>query len=399
MGDFIFFIIDDFCLYLYKFVYNYLEFKLKFLGKIEGLDIVGNDIIKFLEISFNIFFFVMCKKFYKIKGNRVECFLQFSNMKGQNNIIFFYYFIVEYCFYVGIREYLGIIDEQQDYIVIFILVVLDKGVKDIIDVYIIGICENEDSIYVMILNKGLYGRFLNRLQEFFWQICDLLGYESVYGVIMNGRNKYLNILLGIVNEENVILLLVKYVKLILGVFEKNFNEGFFIFYYYGMSFKGLDDVGVLELLFCDLVFSKFCIVVNGWKVVLGCKLGLFFFDGKLGLFFILIEKEEMFYVLYIILLIVVLLLVFFVFFFLKRWKKGIWKVLMDKKGINLDNVGMNWEELEMDVYKVDKKVKILFDVLGYRKIEGEDDMCQELKQVCLDFVDKYFELGKLFFMK
>lgn len=28
---------------------------------------------------------------------------------------------------------------------------------------------------------------------------------------------------------------------------------------------------------------------------------------------------------------------------------------MDKKGINPDNVGMNWEELEMDVHKVDKK--------------------------------------------
>lgn len=28
---------------------------------------------------------------------------------------------------------------------------------------------------------------------------------------------------------------------------------------------------------------------------------------------------------------------------------------------------MNWEELEMDVHKVDKKVKTLFDALGYRK--------------------------------
>lgn len=40
---------------------------------------------------------------------------------------------------------------------------------------------------------------------------------------------------------------------------------------------------------------------------------------------------------------------------------------MDKKGINPDDVGMNWEELEMDVHKVDKKVKTLFDALGYRK--------------------------------
>ena len=53
----------------------------------------------------------------------------------------------------------------------------------------------------------------------------------------------------------------------------------------------------------------------------------------------------------------------------------------------------------MDVHKVDKKVKTLFDALGYRKTEGEDDMRQELKQVCLDFADKYPELGKLSFMK
>lgn len=115
----------------------------------------------------------------------------------------------------------------------------DKGVKDTIDAYITGICENEDSIYVTTLNKGLYGRPLNRPQESFWQIRDLSEYESVYGVIMNGRNKYLNTSLGIVNEENATLLPVKHVKSISGALEKNPNEGFFILYYYGMSFKGL----------------------------------------------------------------------------------------------------------------------------------------------------------------
>ncbi len=72
---------------------------------------------------------------------------------------------------------------------------------------------------------------------------------------------------------------------------------------------------------------------------------------------------------------------------------------MDKKRINPDDVGMNGEELEMDVHEVAKKVKTLFDALGYRKTEGEDKMRQELKQVCLDFADKYPELGKLSFMK
>lgn len=134
-----------------------------------------------------------------------------------------------------------------------------------------------------------------------------------------------------------------------------------------MSFKGLDDAGVPEPLFCDLAFSKPCIAVNGRKAVLGCKSGLFLFDGKSGLLPISIEKEEMSYALYIILSIAVLLSAFLALFLLKRRKKGTRKALMDKKGINPDNVGMNWEELEMDVHKVDKKVKTLFDALGYRK--------------------------------
>ena len=54
--------------------------------KRQGLDIVGNDIIKFLETSPNTFFLATRKKLYKIKGNRAECLLQFSNTKEQNNI-------------------------------------------------------------------------------------------------------------------------------------------------------------------------------------------------------------------------------------------------------------------------------------------------------------------------
>lgn len=126
-GDSIFFITDDLRLHLYKFVYNHPEFKSKSLGKIEGLDIVGNDIIKFLETSPNTFFLATRKKLYKIKSNRAECLLQFSNTKEQNNITSLYYSTAEHCLYVGTREYLGIIDEQQDHIVTSIPVVSDKG--------------------------------------------------------------------------------------------------------------------------------------------------------------------------------------------------------------------------------------------------------------------------------
>lgn len=88
-GDSIFFITDDLRLHLYKFVYNHPEFKSKSLGKIEGLDIVGNDIIKFLETSPNTFFLATRKKLYKIKGNRAECLLQFSQLFDEKLIISF----------------------------------------------------------------------------------------------------------------------------------------------------------------------------------------------------------------------------------------------------------------------------------------------------------------------
>ena len=73
------------------------------------------------------------------------------------------------------------------------------------------------------------------------------------------------------------------------------------------------------------------------------------------------------YALYIILSIAVLLSAFLALFLLKRRKRETRKALMDKKRINPDDVGMNGEELEMDVHEVAKKVKTLFDALGYRK--------------------------------
>lgn len=398
-GDSIFFMTDDLRLHLYKFIYNHPEFKSKSLGKIEGLDIVGNDVIKFLETDSHTFFLATRKKLYKIRNNKAECLLQFSNSKGQNNITSLYYSAAEHCLYVGTREYLGIVNEKQSRVITPIPVVSDKGVKDTIDAYITGICENEDSIYATTLNKGLYGKPLNKQQEVFRQIRDLSDYESIYGVIANGKNKYLNTSLGIVNDENATLLPVKHVKSISGVLEKNPNEGFFILYYYGMSFKGLDDSGIPDPLFCDLAFGKPCIAVNGRKAVLGCKSGLFLFDGKSDLFPISIEKEEKSYTLYIILSIGVLLVAFVALYLLKRRKKEPLETFVDEKRINPDEAGTDWEELEMDIHGVDKKVKMLFDALGCRKVEGEDDMRQDLKQACLDFADKYPELGKLSFMK
>ena len=73
------------------------------------------------------------------------------------------------------------------------------------------------------------------------------------------------------------------------------------------------------------LLAKPCIAVNGRKAVLGCKSGLFLFDGKSGLLPISIEKEEMSYALYIILSIAVLLSAFLALFLLKRRKKELGK--------------------------------------------------------------------------
>ena len=82
-GDFIFFITDDLRLHLYKFVYNHPEFKSKSLGKIEGLDIVGNDIIKFLGTSPNTSFLLRVRNFIRLKAIERSVFCSSVTRKGR----------------------------------------------------------------------------------------------------------------------------------------------------------------------------------------------------------------------------------------------------------------------------------------------------------------------------
>ena len=64
-----FLITDDLRLHLYKFVYNHPEFKSKSLGKIEGLDIVGNDIIKIFGKPVLILSFLLrVRNFIRLKA-------------------------------------------------------------------------------------------------------------------------------------------------------------------------------------------------------------------------------------------------------------------------------------------------------------------------------------------
>lgn len=400
--DSIYFITDDFRLHLYKFIYNHPEFNSKALGKIEGLDITSNEIIKFLETDKNTFFLATQRKLYKIKHNKAENILQFSDSEGQNNITDLYYSPGEQQLYIGTRKYLGIVDEQAKRIVTPIPIVSNKGLKDTVDVYVTGISENGDSIYVATLNNGLYGKPLKEKQASFRQIRDLSDYESTYGLVVNGKNIYLNTSLGIINDANAELLPIKHVKAISGVLEKNPNEGFFILYYYGLNLKGLDNQDVTAPLFSDLAFTKSNIAINGRKAVLGCKSGLFLFDGKSELTPISIEKEKHSYSIYIIIPIVLLIVAIAVIYFLSKKKRKATvapEAVLDEKRINPDKSETDLNEVEKDIQVINKKATVLFDTLNTRKTENEKEMRLDLKQTCSDFADKYPELGKLSFMK
>lgn len=82
-GDSIFFITDDLRLHLYKFVYNHPEFKSKSLGKIEGLDIVGNDIIKFLKPVLILSFLLRVRNFIRLKAIERSVFCSSVTRKGR----------------------------------------------------------------------------------------------------------------------------------------------------------------------------------------------------------------------------------------------------------------------------------------------------------------------------
>ena len=400
-GDSIYFITDDLRLHLYKFIYNHPEFKSKSLGAIEGLDVTGNDIIRFLETDKNTFFLATRKKLYKIKNNKAENILQFSNSKGQNNITTLYYSPAEQQLYIGTRKYLGIVDDKAKRTVTPIPIVSNQEQQDTIDAYITGICENGDSIYAATLNKGLYGRPLKKVSAPFRQIHALSDYESTYGLIVNGKNLYLNTSLGIVNESNAELLPIRHVKDIAGVLEKNPNEGFFILYYYGLSFKGLDNPKVPTPLFNDLAFNKTCIAVNGRKAVVGCKSGLFLFDGKAELMSISIEKEKHSYSIYLLLSAGVLILCIVIFFLLRNMLQKASGAVLDEKRMILDDPTDSLDEIEKDIHEIRRTVNLLFDTLETQRTETEDgkEMGRKLKQSCLDFADKHPELGKLSFMK
>jgi len=392
-GELIYFITNDLRMHRYKFKYNQPESKSESLGTIKGLDAM-NDIVKLVEADNNIFFLATKKKLYKIINNKAACILFFDDAEGHkgrtnsNCINTLYYSSTEHKLYIGTREYFGYINEQNKRIVIPVPIVTSAGLKDTTDSYVVDICEKDDSLYVATLNKGLYGKSQKSKQSQLKQIRDLTKYESTYGLIVNGSNLYLNTARGIVSYNNSAILPVKNVKSIHGVLDKNPNEGYFILYYYGLSFNALEDTSTPLPLFKDLAFDKSCIALNGRKAVLGCKSGLFYYDGKFGLTSISIEKSSHSFLLYIIIALILLAAISAITFYLYFTKRRMTQSSDSSIG-----------EIEADIQAMDNAVKKIFDHLGSKNIEFENTLRKELKQICLRFVDKYPELEKLSFMK
>lgn len=401
MGDSVYFITDDLRLHLYRFVYNHSEYTSRPLGDIRGLDITGHDIIKFVEADHHTFYLATRNRLYRIKDNKAEMILNFTGKEEQNNITALYYASDEQRVYVGTRKYLGVVEPEAGYRVVPIPLVAANGYRDTVDVYVTGVCEADESVWAVTLNKGLYKKAVNASVPFNL-VNDLAKYETTYGMIANGDHIYLNTSLGLVGHDGN-LLPVKHVKAIVGVQEKNPNEGFFILYYYGLNFKHWDDNKELVPLFCDLAFKKHCVAVNGRKAVLGCESGLFLFDGGSRLYSVEIGKpQRSFKELWIGLAVAILIVGFLIS--RKTRRKGPVRPVKDEKKIipdekRIDSEPVDNAELEHSIQFLEKKVKSFFDMLGHRRIDGEDEMRQELKQSCLEFADKYVGLGKLSFMK
>lgn len=392
-SDTIYFITDDLWMHRYRFNYNTPHRNSESLGLISGLNLT-DEVIKFVEADAGTFYLATKKELYKIKNNRAERVLTFCKCNDnassvQNNVINTLFFSpTEHTLYVGTRSYIGRINHSDDSSVTPIPILLDHGKQDMLDAYVVGICEKEDSLYVATLNKGLYGKQLNNPKSQFRKIRDFSAFGSTSELIVNGQNLCLNTSRGIVNYKDSTLLPFKQVKSIAGVYDKNPNEGYYILYYYGLSFKGLENLNTPIPLFRDLSFNKSCIAVNGRKAVLGSSAGLFYYDGQSALTPIQIRRETENYVRFWLIGGVCALLVLIPFFYIRFFRSS-------KEQQSQDSM----VEIEKDLSVLDSLVKKLFDCLDDKEEADENQLRKELKKECLNFVDKYEGLTKLSFMK
>lgn len=392
-SDTIFFLTDDSWMHRYRFRYNNPHLNSESLGQIRGLH-PTDEVVKLVETDGQTFYLATKKELYKIKDNQAELVFSFCNSDDShcalpNNVINTLFFSpTEHTLYVGTRSYVGKIDLSDEKPITPIPLFWDNGQQDTQDAYVVGICEKEDSLFVATLNKGLFGKQLNHSKSQFRKIRDFSAYGSTSELIVNGKNLCLNTSKGIVNYKDSTLLPYKHVKSIAGVYDKNPNEGYYILYYYGLSFKGLEDLSTPIPLFQDLSFNKSCIAVNGRKAVLGSSAGLFYYDGQSNLVPIQIRKETGSYLSFWLIGGAFVLLILIIFVYIRFFRSS-----------QQQHSQNSMAEIEKDLSALDGLVKKLFDHLDEKESELENQLRKELKKECLNFVDKYEGLTKLSFMK
>lgn len=392
-NDTIYFLTDDLKLHRYRFRYNQPDRESTCLGEIKGLEI-HDDVIKLVEADKETLFLATSKSLFRIKKNRATCVLHFNEVgplgaHALNNFNTLYYSTSQRQLYIGTRNFLGVWTGIKERPIKPIPLLTSSNVKDTVDAYVVGICEKEDSLFVATLNKGVYGRKQSQDEAPLQKLRDLSAYESTYDVIVNGGSLYLNTSRGLLNYRDTTLLAMKHVKSIVGVQDRNPNEGHFILYYHGLNFKGLEDPSVPIPQYTDLSFKKSCIAVNGRKAVLGCNSGLFLYNGQ-ELAPILITEPSpspLFGLLGLLPLLVVI-------------AGGLyyWYHRQQQKPIGATTTN-ELPTIEEDLATLERHVKTLFDALDDKKGEAEKELRKTLKQACLNFADKYADLSQLSFMK
>lgn len=392
-SDTIYFLTDDLKLHRYRFRYNQPDKASTCLGEIKGLEIHG-DVIKLVEADKETLFLATSKSLFQIKKNRATCVLHFNEVASQeahalNNFNTLYYSTSQRQLYIGTRNFLGVWTGIKERPIQPIPLLTSNHVKDTVDAYVVGICEKEDSLFVATLNKGVYGRRQSKEQAPLQKLRDLSAYESTYDVIVNGGNLYLNTSRGLLNYRDTTLLAMKHVKSIVGVQDKNPNEGHFILYYHGLSFKGLEDPSMPVPQYTDLSFKKSGIAVNGRKAVLGCNSGLFLYNGQELIPILITEPSpsSLFELLGLLTLLFVITGGIYYWYYRQRPKA------VEAHAPN------ELPTIEEDLTTLERQVKTLFDALDDKKGEAEKELRKTLKQACLDFADKYDDLSQLSFMK
>lgn len=373
--DMVYFITSDFKLHKYRFNPTSKDKdESEPMGQIKGLN-VNDEIVKFIHTGNNVFFLASKKNLYRIKGNTADCIMDFDKMDNDNDFSALYFSPGEQKLYIGTRRYLGSIDcstkrkTLSEYTIEYITDM------DTTDLYVVDISGRADDIYVVTLNKGLFGRKGKQAKfEKQWH-SENEKYGSTYGMAMNGKEDLLlNTSEGIIYNDNIRtlgFLDIANIKAIYRVYEDNSSDGFFIIYYHGINYQRLTHSSIENRnqpfpLFKDIAFDKACIAVKGKYSILGSRYGLFLFDQS-ELTPITIQKEKDYTSLYIFIATILLLIggILIYSFFRKKRQRY--------RGIKLNEYKdeMTTARIEKIITEVEQRIKNIMSLPKIRTNEHE----------------------------